>query len=225
MNQILRNLFNKKIEVEKNKARLNNRFSLFHAKFSDELFDYIDSVKDFYDFYQIIKINDKLCNISYEEGMKIDKISNTSKTFLHRTNLSIDKSDMGVPNNEDLNSIMSNGLKNYGHMNAGGGGAFINYFPPLSLTMSSFKGITGYINLLSPYKENDTVVFASFPNDLVDDDGRPTRDYSDIYDLSGDIPSIKPEFMKGALVRKDDGMWHYYSKEEILTNMQSKKKN
>lgn len=216
-------IYSKKIELEKEKAKRENRFSLFHATFSDQLFNSISSFKDFRDMFDMIKYNDKFCNISYEDGMTIDLIANRSKTFIHRTNLSLNSNGNEIPYNEDLNSIMSNGLKNYGHMNAAGGGAFVKYFPPLSLTMSHLKGITGYVNLLSPYKNNDTVIFASFPSDLVDEEGRPTKDYTDIYNVEGSVPSIKPEYMMGALIKTNTGYWKFYPRQEILDNQ--KKKN
>ena len=153
----------------------------------------------------------------------LDNLSESNQVFIHRTNLGLDKEIDGIPESDDLYSIMHDGLKNYGHINAVGGGAVSKNPPSLCLTMSHFKGFSGYINLLSKYMDNDTIIISSFPNDIIDNDGCARRDYSDIYDLSNDIPSVKPEYMLGALLKKNDGFWHYYSKDEIIDKNEKKK--
>ena len=52
--------------------------------------------------------------------------------------------------------------------------------------------------------------------DIIDMEGEPTRNYSDIYDLSQFPPKVKTEYMVGAIVKKKEGLWDYYSREEIL---------
>lgn len=222
---------NKKIRLCKEKinaiiedAKKNNRFSLFMAKFSRDTLKDIKDYDLFSYYYNVYLGHDQNCNLFYDDGLMLDNLSETNQVFIHRTSLYLDKSVEGVPINDDLYSIMNDGLKNYGHMNAAGGSAFLENPPSLCLTMSHLKGLSGYINLLSQYKYNDTIIISSFPKGIVDDDGCAINNYSDIYDLSGDVPSVKPEYMLGALLKKDDGFWHYYSKEEII-NKQEKKKN
>ncbi|MBR4830571.1 MAG: hypothetical protein IKZ96_02250 [Bacilli bacterium] len=207
-----------KVEIEKEKAVRSYRFSLFCTGFANEIFSTTTKYKDLKFFYDMIKANDKLCDLCYPEGEYIDQIANTSDAFIHRTHLGINPNESGIPKNENLINIMTTGLRNYGHLNASGGSAITTYLPPLSRTMTPLKGITGYINLLSPYKDNDAVIIAAFPKFLVDEDGRPTTSYDDIYNMEEDAPSIKPDYIKGAMVRKGDGNWHYYSKSELLEN-------
>ena len=217
-------LCKEKIDAIEKDAKNNNRFSLFMAKFSKDLLKGVNDYDLFSDYYNCILGHDEDCKLFYKEGLMLDNLSETNQVFIHRTNLYLDESVEGVPINDDLYSIMHDGLKNYGHMNAAGGSAFSKEPQSLCLTMSHFKGLAGYINLLSQYKYNDTIIISSFPKDIIDNDGCAINDYSDIYDLSGSVPSVKPEFMLGALLKKDDGFWHYYSKEEII-NKHEKKKN
>ena len=92
--------------------------------------------------------------------------------------------------------------------------------------MTPLVGLTGYINLVAPYKENDTVIFAVFPKDLVDEDGQLVNghQYSDIYDLSEKHPRIKSEFMLGALLKKDNSLDEFYTKDEIINSIKNSMK-
>ena len=219
-----------KIEKTKAKAASKELFSLFFTKYINDQFSSMTDSGQMQRYFDIVKKIDKNCNILLNEGMKLDELSKDNRVFIHRTHLDINQKVGGIPQNEDLYNILTDGLKNYGHMNASGGSAFSNCPPALTLTMSSLNTLAGYKDLLTPYKgggmeENNVIVVAAFPSFLVTDDGRPvTGNYNDIYDLNGEVPTIKPEFMKGALVKKDNGYWIYYPKEEIQIAMADNKK-
>ena len=220
-----------KIERAKAKAVKNHLYSLFFTRFVNKQLNSATDSTEMKNYYNIVKEMDKDCKILLNEGMRFDELAEKNKVFIHRTYLDFNSNDMGIPKNEDLYNILNNGLKNYGHMNAAGGSAFTTYVSPLSLTMSSLNTLAGYKDLLTPYHgggihENNAIIVAAFPDFLVTDDGRPvTGNFNDIYDLSGDVPSIKPEFMKGVLVKKNTGYWIYYSKDEINLAHDTKRKN
>ena len=115
---------------------------------------------------------------------------------------------------------MNEGLKNYGHANAIGGGAFSRDIPSLTLTMTPLKGLTGYINLISSYKSNDAIIFAFFPKQLVKEDGEIVEQskYSEVYDLSQYPPKIKTEHMMGVILKKDNGFDEFYTRDEVINS-------
>lgn len=225
------NIVKWKIERAKAKAVKNHLYSLFFSRFIDKQFSSMTDGSQMEEYYNLVKKMDRNCKILLNEGMRLDELSEKNKVFIHRTYLDINPIVSGIPKNEDLYNILTKGLKNYGHMNATGGSAFTTYVSPLSLTMSSLNTLAGYKDLFTPYhgggvNENNVIIVAAFPDFLVTDDGRPvTGNFNDIYDLSGDVPCIKPDFMKGALVKKNTGYWVYYSKEEIKLSYDTKRKN
>ena len=139
--------------------------------------------------------------------------------MIHRTRLDLDTSSTGLPNNEDLYNIMNDGLMNYGHMNAVGGGAYSSTPPSLNLTMTPLSGLTGYINFIASYHGNDTVIIAAFPKELVNEDGENNNvDWNQIYDLSEYPPRVKREFIAGALLKKSSGLDEFYTRDEIVNS-------
>lgn len=202
-----------KIELIKKKDMLKGRYSLFETTFAKEFFAKdLDYEKREY-FFDLIEGWDEKCNIPYNIGVSLDRISNDNTVMIHRTKLDIDND---VENNEKLQSIMNDGLKNYGHGNAVGGSAFIEE-PPLTLTMTPLKGISGWINLLSTWHENDSVIIAAFPKEFVKSDGEFANDKSAnlIYNYSGEVPSIKTDYLVGAIIKKEDGLDEFYTRDEI----------
>lgn len=212
------NLLKEKIAVHKNEAHKNGRFSLFDADFSNAIF----SKKGSYDYfkfnYEMILGWDELCNLPYDVGIYLDKLATDNTVMIHRARLGLDTNSEGLICNEALHSIMNEGLKNYGHMNAVGGGAFSADPSPLTLTMTPLKGITGYINLLSSYHSNDVIVVASFPKELVNDDGEIINDptFDKVYDLSEFPPKVRREFMVGTILKKNNGLDEFYTRDEIV---------
>ena len=158
-------------EIRQN-AINEGRFSLFHSKTVIDHFN--ESMKKGYnlDFYfRIVNSWDKICNLPYEVGISLDGFANEPGMVVgvRRTNLSVEIDENGFPISESLSDIMENGLVNYGHANAYGGGAYMDC-PDISLTMTPLKNIEGYINLLGSYHGNNLVILAWFPEELVDDD-------------------------------------------------------
>lgn len=219
------NLLKEKIEAHRTDSHNKGKFSLFDANFSIDVF----SKNASYDYlkwhYEMILGWDKLCNLPYEVGISLDKLANDNTVMIHRAHLDLDTNNEGLVCNETLYSIMDEGLKNYGHMNAVGGSAFSVDPPPLTLTMTPLKGITGYINLLSSYHSNDVIVVAAFPKELVNADGEiinnPSRDK--VYDLSEFPPKVRREFIVGTILKKNNGLDEFYTREEIINSFDNKK--
>lgn len=210
------------IDAIKKDAEANGRFSFFHTQYAEDLFKRVKVYNDLKYFYDLFKEHDENYKIPYEVGMNLDKLIHEKQVFIHRTNLDMDISGPNIGNNVVLGLIMEEGLANNGHAFAVGGGAYSDEPPSLGLTMSPLGDVEGYINLVSSYKDNDTIVIAAFPKEIITMDGEPTRDYSDIYDLSQYPPRVKTEYMVGAIVKKDEGLWDYYTRDEILKAKQEK---
>ena len=206
-------ILNTKIELIKQKDNLKGKFSLFDSSFAREFFSKdLEYNKRKY-FFDLINDWDEKCNIPYNIGISLDRIAKDNTVMIHRTKLDIDND---VENNENLQNIMNNGLRNYGHGNAVGGSAFVDD-PSLTLTMTPLKGISGWINLLSSWHENDSVIIAAFPKELVKDDGEFANDKSAsmIYDYNGKIPSVKSEYLVGVIIKKEDTLDEFYTRDEI----------
>ena len=90
--------------------------------------------------------------------------------------------------------------------------------------MSALSGIAGFINLVSSYKDNNTVIIAVFPKEFFDEN-EEIRDeslYESMYDMVDGTPAVKPKFIVGALVKKEDGKWKLYTRDEIVENLVNK---
>ena len=204
----------KKIELLREEAHKNGRFSMFDLGIINEDMDYETIVT----MSTILNGWESSCNIPYTLGESLMQLTKDNTVMIHRTNLGLETKKEGLDYNENLVDIMGNGLINQGHINAGGGGAIINGTPSLTLTMTPLTGLAGFINLIETYKNNDTVIVIAFPKDLVDKDGKLVRghDYSEIYDLDGNVPRVKPEFNFGAIIKKDNSLDEFYTRDEIL---------
>lgn len=219
-------LLKEKVKAYRRAAHDQGRFSLFDAKFATDIFSKETNYEYLNWIYEVILGWDKLCNIPYGVGISIDRLAHDSTVMIHRTRLDLDTSSAGLPNSEDLYNIMNDGLKNYGHMNAVGGGAFSSTPPSLTLTMTPLTGLTGYINFVSSYHGNDAIVIAAFPKELVDEDGTLNNNvtWDQIYELSEYPPRVKNEFMAGAILKKSNGLDEFYTRDEIINSYGQAKK-
>ena len=216
-------LLKKKIELCKKDMNNKGKFSLFNASFA---MDYLERDLDYESlnwFYEVITGWDKYNNIPYDVGVALENLSKDNIVMIHRTKLDLDKNKEGLEYNSKLHNIMSGGLINYGHANAVGGGSFSSEPPELTLTMTPLVGMTGYINLVASYKSNDVTIFAAFPKDLIDKYGHILDDskYNNIYDLSEYPPKIRTEYMLGALLKKDNGLDEFYTRDEIVNTKEA----
>ncbi len=209
----------KRIDEIKKEAERNGRFSLFHAKCLGSRFNQNNTYDGMKYLFDIIEGWDKYCNLPYNLGISLEGFVNDPSIVVgvHRTNLNIKKDENGFPVSTGLDKIMSEGLINYGHANAYGGGAFTS-IPAISLTMTPLKGLEGYINLVGRYHNNDAIILAAFPRELVDDDC-DIIDYSranEIYNISTFWATVKPEYLMGAIVKNDNGYDEFYTRDEIV---------
>lgn len=215
----------KKIDLIKENAHNKGKFSLFDAKFAEDIFnkntnyDYLNSM------YDILKSWEDSCNLPYNIGISLDRMTSDNVVMFHRTNLGLDREKSGLEYDENLLSIMRDGLKNFGHL--GSGGASNDNRIPLDLTMTPLNGITGYINLVGSYKSNDVIILAVFPKKFVKDDGEVVNEsnYSDIYDLDDITPKVKKEYMLGVILKKDNGLDEFYTRDEVISAFANKKQN
>lgn len=211
-------LLKEKVKIRRNAAHKEGRFSLFDAKFATDAFSKSTNYEYLSMNYEMISGWDEMCNLPYGVGVSLDRLANDSIVMVHRTRLNLDMDSQGLNCNEALHNIMDEGLMNFGHMNAVGGGAYSSEPPSLTLTMTPLKGISGYINLLGSYHDNDTTIIAAFPKELVDSEGYVNKNVSwdKVYDLSGDTPRVKREFMVGAILKKNNGLDEFYTRDEIV---------
>ena len=209
-----KDLLLKKIGLQREEAHKNGRFSMFDIGIINENMNY-DSLRN---MYTILNSWESSCNIPYSVGESLITLMKDNTVMIHRTNLGLDINQEGLDFNDDLIDIMSNGLKNQGHINAAGGGAFTKGYPPLTLTMTSLEGLSGFINLVSSYKENDTIIITAFPKDLVNKEGNLVQghNYSEIYELDDNIPRVKNQYMVGAILKKKNRLDEFYTRDEII---------
>jgi len=211
-------LLKEKIELYRKNAHNEGRFSLFDAKFAIDVFSKNLKYSQLKYMYNLISEWESKCNLSYELGIWLEKLAIDNTVMIHRANLGLDINDEGLKYNENLYNIMNDGLKNYGHLNALGGGAISSKPSSLTLTMTPLEGLSGYINLVSSYKSNDVIIVVVFPKNMVNNDGQLADgvSYSDVYDLSEKYPKIKKEFMIGAILKKNNGFDEFYTRNEIV---------
>lgn len=217
-------LIDEKIDAIKKDAALNRRYCLFDAEFARKMFALADNADGYKAAFNFIKQADNMCDLPIDAGAMIDREANNNMVFVTRTSLGFDPSTEGVPYSDTLKDILQNGFINHGHLNSGGGSAFDEKTPDLGITTIHLRGLSGYRDLFTQWHNSDTVVFMKFPENLITEDGMPTRDYSDIYSELGQTPRVRPEYMMGALFKKADGNWEYYGKDFILSEM-AKKEN
>lgn len=230
-------LLKRKIESKKTQKKEEGRFSLYHAKFCEKMIESYKKYENIKWLEEVIDGWDDYCKLSYEEGMSLDKLIEDPNyvVAIHRTNLDLDRDKKGLTTSDGLQSIMTKGLINFGHANATGGGAYLNTVPEISLTMSPVDGLGGYINLVSNYKNNDTVILAAFPKAKFDENSVLISGLVDknlnivngltetIYDTTDRFPKIKPEYIIGAILKKNNGLDEFYTREEIINYNKSKK--
>lgn len=215
-------LIDKKIDAIKKDAALNRRYCLFDAEFADKMFKLTVDYKGYNAAFNFIEQADEMCTLPIDAGAMIDREANNNMVFVTRTSLGFDPNTEGVPYNEDLKDMLQNGFINHGHLNAGGGSAFSEKTPNLGLTTIHLRGLTGYKDLFTEWRQSDTVIFMKFPENIITEDGMPTRNYSDIYCELGVTPRVRPEYMMGAMFKKANGEWEYYGKEMILSEIEKK---
>lgn len=213
-------LLKDKVKLRRDAAHKEGRFSLFDAKFATDIFSKGIKYEYLSIHYEMISGWDEICNLPYGVGVSLDRLANDSTVMIHRTRLDLDRDSQGLTCNEALHSIMDEGLKNYGHMNAVGGGAYSSEPPSLTLTMTPLTGISGYINLLASYHDNDAIIIAALPKELVDSNGYIIDNvpWNKIYDLSEHPPKVKREFMVGAILKKNNGLDEFYTRDEIVAS-------
>ena len=211
----------KKVQTKREEAHKEGRFSLFHVREFAKYFKNGVSYDSMEYMYELLEGWDKKCNLSYEFGTHLDElVSNEDYVVcINRGDFTFDKSNSGLEKSTRLESIMERGLINYGHANAVGGSAFMSgTIAGLSLATTPLIGLSGYINLVGSYKNNDTTIIMIFPSSLVGKDGNIKHgvDPNLVYDLSGENPVIRSEFMYGAILKKDNGYDEFYSKDQII---------
>lgn len=215
-------LLKQKIEAQRIDAHNKGRFSLFDTRFFADSIHKIDSYTKLNGWYETILGWEKICNLSYDVGVSLDQLANDNTVMIHRTNLGLDTNCAGLTCNESLYSIMNEGLKNYGHIISSGASSGV---PALTLTMTPLKGLAGYINLLSSYHSNDAIVISAFPKELVDSTGEFVDNSScnKIYDLSVEPPKVRSEFIIGAILKKNNGLDEFYTRDEIVNSFENNK--
>lgn len=211
-------LLRKKIDLHRKKIHNKGKFSLFDTHFFNDNYNKETEYKKLEYIYEVIKEWDETCNLPYDVGIFLDNLTINNTIMIHRTNLKLNKHKNGLEYNDDLINIMKKGLKNFGHANAIGGGAFINVMPPLTLAMTPLDGLSGYINLVSQYKSNDTIIVVAFPKDIVNSDGEvnDNSNYSNIYDITDNIPTVKSDYLVGVILKKIEGLDEFYTRDQVL---------
>ena len=205
-----------KIELIKEEYRNNNKYTLLESSLMDDAIK--DALtKDKKKAYTIVKLYfDTLIsaqgnlNIPYELGETLDKVLNDKNVdvLIHRTNLFLNEDY----SSEALSSIMRDGLANYGHVSVLGGGTVNTDYPSLRLITTEMTGLSGYVNLLGSWHNNDSIIILKVPKGSFEEMDNP----EEIYNYTDGKYYIKPEYIVGNIARNKEGLINFKSREEIL---------
>jgi len=213
----------KQIEVKMRiqAAHEAGRYCFFENDFANEFLEKCEQEND-YDrymtFFDLIDGWDKVCNLSLESGEYVSNLwlADLNKIpAIYHTYLGGYKNVDGVPQSDELNEILKDGLPNYGHAVEGA----IVGVPSLSVITSPLDSFTGMLNLVGSHKHSDTAIILQFPRELVTN----TMDFANeeaidtIYDISTGYYVIKPAYILGAIVKNEHGFDQFYSKEQLLS--------
>ena len=209
------------IEMYKKNFESMGLFSLLHTKYMEDYIDKsLNNSKKELKTTQLLKFcldtaksNDSVTQVDLEVGKRIEELINDENNmmFIHRSKLSLDENNTS----KDLESIMRDGLINYGHINAKGGVAYSLDAPGIGTTLTPMIGLSGYINLLSNWHNYDSVIVFSIPRELLDKD----NDFIDnnlAYNNVDGKYYIKPEYIVGNIVKKDSKLISFDLREDIL---------
>lgn len=214
-------LLKKKIDIIRNAAHQDGRFSLFDANFSKELFEGLTKYDVFKDYFNLINGWDKECKLSLEDGIELDKEATENTILVNRVNLYLDKSSEGIPYNDVLLDHMKNGITNNGQVAQGA----ISYgYPSLTVFSTKLEGLSGYINLLAFYKNNDTIFLMRLPKQFVNKDGNVVDNSVNdeiYYQIEGENKyRIKPDYTYGVILKKKDGQLELYHRDEVVEKLE-----
>lgn len=203
------------IEESKNESLKQNRFSSYNFSIVEETLNKVEQLNDYekYEFFNnIVKNYERGNKLSIEDGEYLNSLMSDPNTTLaiHRTNVGPIDKIYGMPNNTIIDSIITEGLINNGHAMQGS----YKENPSLSLTTSPLVSFGDLINFFSKYKNNNVIVILQFPKELVDDQ-LDMNNPDQIYNREGTIHYIKPEFIKGIVV-KEDNQDKLYKVEDLL---------
>lgn len=215
------NISNLRINHAIKKHKKNGTYSIFKSS----LFKSVSDKKTRKYLLDIFFNIDDNCNIPEYCGKMLDELYNNSNYVvgIHRTNLYDLDIDGSNVRSEMLETIANEGIINQGHLVSSG---FYEKCPPLSRTLSDFKGIAGYINLFGSYKDNNAIIITAFPSEIVNEELEfKNNDYAPlIYNFVGNSVYIKPEYIVGTIIKNENGNDIYLSYEEML-NVNSHKMN
>ena len=203
-------LFSEKVKASILEKKEKDLFSLFETDEFARQFKDIKNKKQFAFLYTLYKANDDSHIISEELGRKLKEYENDPGYYygVHRTFMDLD--------GEVIKDVVASGIHATGHSAQG---AFEESAPSPSLNFTTLSGLAGYINLLSPYKENNIAIICKFPKDKVDKDLqlRNKNDFNGVYIKTPNGYVVSPENID--CIVSFDGEERYptvYSKEEIL---------
>lgn len=207
MNNIRKKIILNKISKIKLNKEKNDEYSLFDASFVKLNDDNLETV------YDILSGWDEVCKLPKDVGEFLDQISSDSENAvaIHRTR-------MFEGNNILIESIAKDGLINNGHVMSSGADSGI---PDLNLTLTPLDGMSGFINLVGSYKDNNLTIVYSFPTNLVD---KKTLEFKNedavnqIYNFNGRA-YIKPEYIVGAIIKGKNGeLDKFITHDEMLSS-------
>ena len=215
-----------KVKLMIEKAISEDRFSFFEFTEVHDTLEKVASLNDYdrYEFFfDIAKVWDENFKFSRETGNYINEICKNSEDdvlAIHRGNLGLIEYLNGNPKNDNVNDILTKGLINNGHAMQGA----YNEIPSLALTTTPLNGLSGLINLVASYKNNNAIVVLKFPREYVDEELSfvSEESHNKIYNKDGIISYIDPSYIMGIILKDEDGVFKIYDKDELLKNNHKK---
>ena len=196
------------------KDLLDNKYSLFSF---DIVKDYLrkaqnlDNYNAYSYLFRILYKKNSVATISLSTGEYLNNLLKNCNGVLgiHRTYVGkIDYID-GIPTNINLSDILNNGFINNGHLSSG----VISKNPSMSLAASPFYGITGLLNLVISYKNNNVIILFQFPNDIMSKDLYFKVDPKDFYQSDN---CVSPKYIIGVII-KENNKFEFYSLKQLTS--------
>lgn len=212
MDNIKSDILKQKAEVLKEKKHMEGKFSIFDTKFAKNI------EKNGYSNYVFDVFEDwnERCNIPLEAGLELYKLSENPDQLLaiHRTHICDFHNENGSVKSNDVVDIANNGLINNGHLSSGA----YTEVPEPSYTLSPLSDLSGFINLVASYKQNNAVIIYSLPSNCVNEDLEfiNSESFKKIYNFDNGIVRIKPELIVGMILKNPNATDIFLTRDDML---------
>ena len=167
-------------------------------------------------YFDILKDWDNDCNLPIELGEFLNEATRSNQDLVAFSRVYIGElKNNGEIASEEISDIATYGLINNGHVNSSGANQELH---SPSECLSPLYGIEGWINLVGRYKRNNAIILYSLPKKYIDNRCyfKDKSKANMIYNFSGNLTYIKPEFLIGMIIKNKDVPDLFLTREDML---------